>query len=141
MVHLEELCQGKGEQLSSTAGSSRGRDARQKRKRRKLTVLEASAARIERLERLLNADELANGMAEAQVAAMSAEITGIIQRERPGMQWLDSSRALHGSSLLDLRFGYTLLDVATGRLLDATPASSMTPATLLSADGYINDSM
>ena len=93
-----------------------------KRRRHKLSVLEASAARIQRLEELLNASELSNRVSEAQLSTLNDEISGMVRRERRGMQWLDASRALHETALLDDRLSYTLLDCRTGRLLDANSA-------------------
>ena len=119
---LEELSGG-GEGGQSTAGG--GSTARQKRKRherQKLAVLEASALHIERLERLLNASELANRMTEAQVHVLGDEIHGMIARERAGMQWLDGSSSLRRAGMLGNRFGSTLIDCRSGRLLDANSA-------------------
>ena len=126
LCRLEELCRAErdegGEQPSTVAApasASTGRQQRQKRKNHKLSVLEASAARIERLERLLSMSELSNRKSEARVQQLSDEVDGITTRERQSLQWLQSSRSLRGTALLDTRFARTLMECPTGRLLDA----------------------
>ena len=119
---LEELCG--SEQLVSAAGSSsHSRVGRHQRKKsHKLSVLQKSAVRIERLERLLTAAELSARVSDAQLRVMSEEINSVVLRERQLMQWMDASRTLNGMSLLGESVVVTLLEVPTGRLLNANQA-------------------
>ena len=113
-----------------------GRQKRQKRGgRNKLTVLQASAARIERLEQALGALEAAHRVSEETARRVSDELSLAVQRERHELQWLDSTRSLHSSTLLDDRFSCILIDWASGRALHANSlfyeASGFTPSGVL----------
>ena len=113
-----------------------GRQKRQKRGgRNKLSVLQASAAHIERLEQALSALEAAHRVSEETVRRVSDELSVSVARERDGLQWLDSARSLHSSTLLDDRFSCILIDWASGRALHANcafyEASGFTPSGVL----------
>ena len=122
---LEELCAADsraevaGEQLATSATTTASLRQRRQKRKRKLSVLEASAARIERLERLLAESRTVNRMSELHMRLMSEEIGTMVSRERQSLLWMDGSRSLRGSSLLDARFAFTLMQCRTGRLLDA----------------------
>ena len=88
----------------------------------KLSVLEASAERIQQLEWLLSASEEVNRASEAAMRRVSNELSSVLRHERRGLQWLDSARALHSSTLLDDRFSYLLMERRTGKALHANSA-------------------
>lgn len=120
---LEQLCDAEqGEGVERLPSASAGAPGQQRRTRDRQSVLEASAVRIERLEELLNVADLTLRVSEAQVQRLSDEVSGMVQRERQTMQWLEALRPLRGSSLLDSRFASTLMDCHSGRLLDANNA-------------------
>ena len=97
--------------------------ARPKRRRRsgrdKLSVLHASAVRIQQLELMLSAAQGHTRAAEATAQRVSCELDSALQRERDGLQWMDSARSLQSSSLLDDRISYLLVDWRTGQALHA----------------------
>ena len=116
---LEELSEDQAyDPLASSSSSTRHK--RQKRSsRNKLSVLQASAERIQQLERMLFVAEQQKRAADAATRRVNTELSAVLQNERHGLQWLDSTRSLHSSTLLDDRFSLLLVEWRTGKALHA----------------------